>query len=372
MSENMIAIKMPKWGMSMATGKVVEWLKEEGAVIGKGDELLEVETEKIINTFESNDTGILSRRVATEDEELPVGALLGVICQDGVADDAIDAFIKKYQDEFVPEEIEDSIDNTPEIAVIGEMTIAYRKIPASNNQNNRALLFIHGFGGDQNSWLFNIAELGENHSIYTLDLPGHGASSKQTAEGSLTELATTINDLMESINLDKAHIVGHSLGAAIAVELAKKFAKRVASLTLLSGAGEGTTVNKDYVEGFIAANRRKEMKPYLQQLFADSTLVNRDMVENVLKAKRIEGAESCLRTIADVAVFGKASVRENLSELTMPIQVIWGKEDLIASVKNMDELPNDISSHIINDAGHMVHMEAASEVNALINNFVDE
>jgi pyruvate dehydrogenase E2 component (dihydrolipoyllysine-residue acetyltransferase) len=370
--KNIIALTMPKWGMSMATGKVIEWLKEEGAVIEKDDEILEVETEKIVNAMEANDTGILFRQVAKADDEIPVGALLGVITQDGVDSDAVDAFITKFQEEFVPEEICEEIDNTPKMVTTGEMTIAYREFPARDDQSKLPILFIHGFGGDQNSWLFNTAELSEHQDVYTLDLPGHGASSKQVGRGTLVELAQSVTETMDSINVQKVHLIGHSLGAAIAVQIVNQSADRVASLTLLAGAGSGTVVDNQYIEGFIAANRRKDMKPYLQKLFANPELVNRDMIENVLKAKRIEGAELCLNTIAHASIFEKTKIvpAENLKKIDKPIQIIWGTKDNIALVSQANDLTDDFEVHLIEDAGHMIHMEAASKVNELISTFI--
>ena len=65
MSKEIIAITMPKWGLSMTEGKVMEWLVEEGAVLKVGDAMVDIETEKIANTFEALDAGTLSRIVAT-------------------------------------------------------------------------------------------------------------------------------------------------------------------------------------------------------------------------------------------------------------------------------------------------------------------
>jgi len=74
-------ITMPKLGLSMKTAKVVKWLKKEGDSIKKGDQVLEVMTEKITNKVEAPSDGVLLKIVADKGADLPIGALLGVIGQ---------------------------------------------------------------------------------------------------------------------------------------------------------------------------------------------------------------------------------------------------------------------------------------------------
>lgn len=78
-----IEVRMPKMGLTMTTGTVAKWLKKEGDAVNKGEELLEVATEKITNTIEAPADGILLRIAAPEETELPIGGLLGYIGQAG-------------------------------------------------------------------------------------------------------------------------------------------------------------------------------------------------------------------------------------------------------------------------------------------------
>lgn len=89
----LIPITIPKWGIEMERGTISEWRVATGASVTKGDELVDIETDKIVNSFEANHDGILVRIIAEEGEDLAVGTLIGVMADEAVGEDEIDAFI---------------------------------------------------------------------------------------------------------------------------------------------------------------------------------------------------------------------------------------------------------------------------------------
>lgn len=89
-------ITMPKWGIEMQEGTITAWNFRPGQQVDKGAALLDVETEKIVNSVESPASGTLRRIVADEGDTCPVGALIGVFAPPEVADADIDAFIEAF------------------------------------------------------------------------------------------------------------------------------------------------------------------------------------------------------------------------------------------------------------------------------------
>ena len=365
MSNEIIAITMPKWGLSMIEGKVNEWLVEEGTDIGVGDEILDIETEKIANTFEALDAGILRRKVASEEQTLPIGALLGVLAPESVDDAAVEAFIEEFQKNYVPPDPEEE-DSGPsyEFADIDGYKIRYLTL----GEKGEHVILIHGFGGELDRWLFNQQPMSAYAQVTALDLPGHGQSSKAISDGSIAALARVVIGLIDHLGAPRAHLVGHSLGGAIAIKAALDCPDKVSGLSLIGSAGLGDEINHAYIKGFIEAESRRELKPLMQQLVGDPKLVNRSMVDDVLKFKRIDGVGDALAAIASAFISNdkqSENFRSQLSEIEVPVQLIWGSADQIIPASHA-EGTTATSVNVLYGYGHLVQLEAASEVNQLL------
>jgi len=360
---------MPKWGLSMTEGTVVQWLVEEGAELQKGDEVVEVESEKINNAVEAPAPGVLRRKVAEEGTVLPVGGLLGVIADASVPEGEIDAYVEEFQANFVPEE-EEAGGPEPETVEVGGKPIQYLKMGEGEGV---PLILLHGFGGDINVWVFNREALSEGgRTVYALDLPGHGGSTKDVGEGDLASFVNVLAGFMDEMGIGEAHLFGHSMGGAIAAAFAREHPERVRSLALIASAGLGEEINGEYIEGFIAANRRKEMKNTLGLLFADPELVNRQLVNDVIRFKRLDGVDEALRKVADnFFPNGRQADVPDLSGVEVPMLVVWGKEDRVLPVAHAQNVPEGARVEVFEGVGHMPQMEAAGATNRVIGEFLD-
>lgn len=91
------AITMPKWGIEMQEGTINGWHATAGQVLGKTEPLLDVETEKIVNTVETPVAGMLRRIIGEVGDTLPVGALIGLMADAEVSEDELDQFIAGFK-----------------------------------------------------------------------------------------------------------------------------------------------------------------------------------------------------------------------------------------------------------------------------------
>jgi pyruvate dehydrogenase E2 component (dihydrolipoamide acetyltransferase) len=357
-------IVMPKWGLSMKEGTVNAWMADEGAAIKVGDQILEVETDKITGTVEAADPGTLRRKVAQPGQTLPVKALLGVLAEASVSDQDIDAFVSGY---VVPiGEAEDgAAESAYQFTEVGGIRVRY----ARRGHEGPTVLLVHGFGGDLDNWLFNVDALAERHAVLALDLPAHGQSDPRLAGATLGDLTGFVAAFLEAMDVRRAHVVGHSLGGAIAAQLALDRPEMVDSVALIGSAGLGDEINIGYIEGFVGSNSRRELKPVVEQLFANPELVSRQMLDGLLKYKRLDGITEALTALA-AGLFGggrqRAQPGRRLGETGKRVLVVWGAEDRIVPAQHAANAPTSATVKVIDGAGHMVQMEKAGEVNSLL------
>ena len=97
MSQPITAVTMPKWGIEMTEGAITAWNIAIGQQANKGDPLLDVETEKIVNQVESPGDGVLRRILAHAGDTRPVGELIGVLAAATVPDAEVDAFVAAFR-----------------------------------------------------------------------------------------------------------------------------------------------------------------------------------------------------------------------------------------------------------------------------------
>lgn len=364
-----VSIKVPKWGLAMEEGTIVEWWKQEGDILQEGEDLVDIETTKMTNVYEAPVSGLLRRIVAKPGDVMPVGALIAVVADETVTDAQIDAFIEDFNVSFVP----DAVGEGEDVQAIRTLTILGRDLrvgEAGLEKEGIPVVLVHGFGGDLNNWVLTIDALAEHRPVYALELPGHGESSKDVGDGGLQGLVQSLVEELTVLGVSKAHLVGHSLGGALVLAAATARPDLAASVSLLCPVGlPGGIMNQDYLDGFIAARRARDLKPVVELLFADKSLATRSLLEDLIRFKRLDGVSDALTRIAarlreEGSAYGR--VADGLAGLTVPVLIIASRNDLIVGAPDAAALPANVRLEWLDDAGHMPHLEMAQKVNDLL------
>jgi pyruvate dehydrogenase E2 component (dihydrolipoamide acetyltransferase) len=237
------------------------------------------------------------------------------------------------------------------------------------------IVFLHGLGGSQSTWANVLGDLAGTYRIAALDLPGHGASDKPSpnnADYSIASLASAVGEAIETLELAPAVIVGHSLGGAVALQLALERPKLVRALALVNSAGLGNEISDELLERINAEPSRDGARQLLELYFADRRFILERGIDDMYAARTAPGADAAVKATA-AAAFSREGQKEvfvdRLGALEMPVLFAWGELDRVIpadhGVAAAEALPASWLE-IVEGVGHVPQVEAAPAFVALL------
>jgi len=254
---------------------------------------------------------------------------------------------------------------TTETIALDDCKLSVRRVG-----KGRPLLWLHGTDGLA-EWPVIIDRLGERFEVIAPDHPGFGESTIPGWMDDVSDLAYLYLDLMKKLGLERAHVVGHSLGGWIALEMAVRQTSRQASLTLIAPAGI-------HVKG--AAK-------------TDIFMIDPDEQARLAYADPGQAGEAAQRASAakyqEIAIANRvASARFGwnprfhnprlerwLHRVDVPTLILWGKQDRIFAPAHAEAFGNAIPASrvaMIDNAGHLPHVEKIDEVHRTIASFLPQ
>ena len=254
------------------------------------------------------------------------------------------------------------------------------------------LLLVHGHEQSATSWRWVIPVLARTHRVLALSLPGHGESSPAVggyAPG--RDLAPLVADFLDTLGVGPLHVVGNSVGGAVALRLALADSARIRTLTLVDSAGLGREVHPLLAldtlpivgELAIMISRmpggdvgRTSMSTAM--LFAQPSRVPAEFFteQHALGRRRgqLEASTAMARALFDVT--GQREVLlDQLPTLTMPTLVISGGRDYVLPARQaqaaVDRLPHGLLA-LFADCGHLPHVECPDRFATVLSEWLAE
>ncbi|MEM7567609.1 MAG: acetoin dehydrogenase dihydrolipoyllysine-residue acetyltransferase subunit [Pseudomonadota bacterium] len=225
------------------------------------------------------------------------------------------------------------------------------------------LVLIHGLAGDSSGWTRLERRLGDARRI-KIDLTGHG----QSPQGDIRDFEDLVSAAIQAFDAEgiaDAHLVGHSLGGAVALALADSRPRAVASLTLLSPAGLGAEIDGAVLRGIAKASRVESLAPWLKRLVSDPDTIGYDYAKAAMASRADEGLRiGQARMIETLLPDDTQSfdVSDRLARLTCPVRIVWGRDDAIIPWKHALKAPGSAALHLLPGVGHLPHLEAPALV----------
>lgn len=230
------------------------------------------------------------------------------------------------------------------------------------------VLLLHGFGADKSAWRQVLPLLGHDVEIIGLDLPGHGSSADQTI-GGIEDLAHWVSDRLEAAGIERAHLVGHSLGGATALALTALGRVAVQSITLLAPGGLGPDINGGFIAGLTRSQSPEALERWLTVMLGENTALPQGYATAVLRQMDKTGNRQALEALAnrlfshDTQAFDMLPA---LKALSVPTRIIWGRSDRIIPSSHAARAPDFAAVHLLSGVGHVPQMEAPALTARLI------
>lgn len=233
-------------------------------------------------------------------------------------------------------------------------------------------VLMHGLGLDRRIWLYQVPAFCPRVPVLLVDLRGHGRSSAPEAEWTVADMARDVVRLFRHLGIERAHLVGLSLGGMVAQQLALDYPYAAASLVLadtvpgLNGEIAATIAEQ---RRFIESHTMGEVaKTRITTAFTDA-------VDPLMRGHLIEAV-----SLNDKATYERAaraafgfSASPRLEEIAAPTLVVVGEGDRTFPLPLMEELAQRIRGARlvrIPGAGHIVNMERPQEFNRAVLDFL--
>ena len=249
------------------------------------------------------------------------------------------------------------------------------------------IVFVHGLGACWQTWLEQLPRFARTHRCIAMDLPGFGRSEMPRDEISIEMYGDMLAELLAELDVERATVVGNSMGGVCGAELAIKRPEVVERLVLVSAAvfwqeyrrakplmtlarTTEATASRAIVGGQKAIRMRPRARAAALTLggFRHPHRLAREMqIELILHAKRTAGFVPALLAL------GSYPLREELPKISCPTLIVWGTDDTLVTVKHASDLESlipDARKAIFKGVGHVPMVELPARFNEELADFL--
>jgi len=236
----------------------------------------------------------------------------------------------------------------------------------------RKILFVHGAGSNAHTWHRQIDALGGKHSPIALDLPGHGRSAGVEGLRTVQDYADFVAAFLDKLKIRAAVILGHSMGGAVAMDLALRHAARVEAL-ILSCTATKFSIAADRIEALRAITMGRAPQAFNTDGYSPRT-VKEDF--DVVREGWMEQIKTDPRVrYTDIVACSEVDLRDAIANIEKPTLVLAGADDKSTTPADAEFIAGKIrgaTCKIIPDAGHYIPRERPAEYNAAIEQFLGQ
>lgn len=249
------------------------------------------------------------------------------------------------------------------------------KISFSDNGKGNEIVLLHGFLENKKMWTEYVDFFSEKYRVIAIDLLGHGESDSLGYIHEMEENANAVNEVLEHLKVEKATIIGHSMGGYVALAFAELYPKKIQKLVL-----QNSTSKEDSAEKKL--NRTRAIKAVKQNYITFVSLAianlfsenNRERLAEEIEKVKTEALKTPLQGI--VASLEGMKIRKDrewlLRENRFPVLLVLGKKDPVLNYEeNLAQIEDTTAELVSFEDGHMSHIENKEALKNILLNFFE-
>lgn len=241
------------------------------------------------------------------------------------------------------------------------------------------VILLHGLGGDSTNWAMTIPALASKYHVFVPDQIGFGQSDKPMINYRVATLVEFLDAFYKKLGIEKASLVGNSLGGWTAAAFAIAHPDKVDKLVLVDAAGysnkrwNGPEVTRDLAMALNPATVA-DLKKSLSMIFYNKAMITDQFAETAFAAKLKRGDGYTINAFIDSVLRGEDYLDGKTSAIKAPTLVVWGREDALTPLAIGEAFAQDIPGAqkvVIEKCGHVPQLEKAAEFNAAVLKFLE-
>jgi len=255
-----------------------------------------------------------------------------------------------------------------------EILVFGQKIHYVEAGSGPTVILLHGLGGSSQAWGLNTAALGEKYRVIVPDQIGFGKSDKPLVNYRIRTYVDFLDQFCKQLGIERATLVGSSMGGWIAAMFTASFPDRVDKLVLLDAAGYAPPKDFD-TRVYFALNpsTRVEMKGLIGKVFYNKAFQTDAAVDQAIAARLAAGDGYTINSITESIIRGEDFLDDIVKTIKRPTLIIWGRQDGLVSLAEGERFHKDIVGSkliVIEQCGHVPNTEKPGEFNAAVLKFL--
>ena len=257
-----------------------------------------------------------------------------------------------------------------------EITVFGQKINYVEAGSGPTVILLHGLGGSTQAWQFNITPLAEKYHVIVPDQIGFGKSDKPLVNYRIRTYVDFLDQFCKQLKIERATLVGNSMGGWIAAAFTAAFPDRVDKLVLVDAAGYAPPKDLD-TRTFWSLNptTREGMKVLAAKVFYNKAFQTDAAIDMAIAARLAAGDGFTIKSITESILRGEDFLDDTVKTIKRPTLIVWGREDGLVPLAEGERFQKDIAGSkmvVFDQCGHVPPVEKPGEFNAVVIKFLTE